>query len=124
MIIASGNERRLTVNYSVFSKPSRNWRVVVVVAAAAVSTAGTAQTSPVMVGVGNGAPLVGSSSSRVGVGVLTPKVNGNDNSIRLLGAEKTLGVSTTAIRGADGRNTEVQTHTPVDGVANRVLPPR
>jgi hypothetical protein len=77
-----------------------------------------------MGGVGNGAPLIGSSSSLVGVGVLTPNVNGNDNSVRVLGAEKTLGVSTTAIRRADGRHTELQTHTPIDGQVNRLLPPR
>ena len=77
-----------------------------------------------MVGVGNGAPLTGTSSFPVSVGVLTPKLNGNDNSVRVLGAEKTLDVFTTAIRGVDGRNTEVPSHTPVDGTVNRLLPPR
>ena len=89
---------------------------------AGVPAIATTQNSPAMVAVGNGAPLIGSSSSPIGVSALTPQVNGNPNSVRLLGTEKTAGVSTTAVRGSDGRPTEVQSHTPIDGTANSLLP--
>jgi hypothetical protein len=98
------------------------WGVLTVVLGAAVSTAASAQTSAARVSVGNGAPLLGTSSSAVGVGVLTPQVNGNPNSVRILGSEKTAGLSTNAIRGPNGANTEVQVRTPVDGVVNGLLP--
>lgn len=88
---------------------------------AAASSGAVAATGPVKVAVGNGAPLAGSSSSKVGVGVLTPQRNGTPTSVRVLGTEKTAGVYASSVKGPNGQPTQAQVMTPVDGIANSHL---
>jgi hypothetical protein len=64
-----------------------------VAAAGISSTSASAQLlSPIKITIGNGAPLLGGPTSKIGISLLTPKPNGTPVSIRLLGTDKAAGV--------------------------------
>lgn len=71
--------------------------------------------------VGNGAPITGSNSSQLGIGVLTPEANRTPISVRILGSNRILGVHVdNPALGSQPLHLELKT--PIDGKLNGALP--
>lgn len=74
-----------------------------------------------MIRIGNGAPITGSSNSTLGLGILTPEINGTPISVRVLGAEKLFGLSILN-PALSNKPIDLQFQTPIDGRINSLLP--
>lgn len=94
-------------------------KVVVASAAAVVATTPNLASAGGLLGglprvaIGNNAPLVGSDSSHIGIGILTPQPNGTPYSLRVLGEEKLLGLYLEDPFSDELYN--LQLNTPLDG---------
>lgn len=88
------------------------------VAPGAASAQTLLQNLPVKISVGNGAPLTGNADSAIGVGVLSPNNNKTPISLRVLGADKTVGLSVKTSNGP----IYLGLTSPLDGKLNGALP--
>jgi hypothetical protein len=88
----------------------------------AITGAASAQTLlqnlPVKISVGNGAPLTGNAESTIGIGILNPGNNKTPISLRLLGGDKTLGLSVQT----NGEPIYLGLTSPTDGALTNALP--
>jgi hypothetical protein len=76
------------------------------------------QNLPVKISVGNGAPLTGNAESTIGVGILNPGSNRTPISLRVLGGDKTVGLSVQT----NGQPIYLGLTSPTDGALSNVLP--
>ena len=76
-----------------------------------------------LIRIGNGPPIVGSTNSQLGVGILTPSINATPISVRLLGAEKLAGLSV-LVPAVSEKPLDLQLLSPIDGQLNNALLPK